>query len=196
MISGDALNKLLEPSDGGEPRRDFVDAATVCEVVIAGRVTPLQKAKLLQMVRENVTVPGITKSPVTLAIGDGANDVPLIQSAQVGIGIFGKEGRQAVNNSDFAIHEFKHLKRLLLVHGRYNYRRASMFVLFTFWRNAVQVTLLAIFNYYATGHGRAAGLRHEPSHPLRGCRQRLRQHLSLCVRLPLDESRMRGGVEG
>merc|ERR1712100_246159 len=72
---------------------------------------------------------------VTLAIGDGANDVPMIQEAHVGIGIAGREGRQAVNNSDFAIGQFRYLQRLMLVHGRWNYRRQCSYTLFTFWRN-------------------------------------------------------------
>lgn len=42
-----------------------------------------------------------------LAIGDGANDVAMIQSANIGVGIMGKEGRQAVNNSDYAIGQFR-----------------------------------------------------------------------------------------
>ena len=68
---------------------------------------------------------GLRSKPITLSIGDGANDVPMIQEAQIGVGISGKEGRQAVNSSDFAIAQFRFLKRLVLVHGRYNYRRIS-----------------------------------------------------------------------
>jgi len=86
-------------------------------------------------------------SCVTLAIGDGANDVPMIQEAHVGIGIAGKEGRQAVNNSDFAIGQFKYLQRLMLVHGRWNYRRVCKFTLFTFWRNAVQVLMIFYYTF-------------------------------------------------
>lgn len=59
----------------------------------------------------------------TLAIGDGANDVPMIQSAHVGVGISGKEGMQAVLASDYSIAQFRFLSRLLLVHGRWDYRR-------------------------------------------------------------------------
>ena len=68
--------------------------------------------------------------PVTLAIGDGANDVPMIQQAQVGVGVCGREGRQAVNSSDFAISQFKHLERLLMIHGRWNYRRICKVILY------------------------------------------------------------------
>ena len=74
---------------------------------------------------------GIHPEPVTLAIGDGANDVTMIQEAAVGVGISGKEGLQAVNASDFAIARFRFLKRLLLLHGRWNYRRICKVILYT-----------------------------------------------------------------
>ena len=75
-----------------------------CSVVIACRVSPLQKAFVVKLVRK-----GVEPSPVTLAIGDGANDVPMLQEAQVGIGISGREGRQAVNSADFAVSQFRRL---------------------------------------------------------------------------------------
>eukprot|EP00913_Durusdinium_trenchii_P032992 g30887.t1 len=71
----------------------------------------------------------------------------MIQTAQVGVGIAGREGRQAVNNSDFAIGQFRFLERLLLLHGRWNYRRACMFTLFTFWRNMVQVLMIVFYTF-------------------------------------------------
>ena len=73
----------------------------------------------------------------TLAIGDGANDVSMIQTADVGIGISGMEGMQAVMASDFAISRFKYLERLLLVHGHWNYDRLARMVLYFFYKNAV-----------------------------------------------------------
>lgn len=66
-----------------------------------------------------------TPSPLTLAIGDGANDVPMLQEADIGVAIAGNEGMQAVRASDFAIGQFKFLARLLLVHGTWSYRRIS-----------------------------------------------------------------------
>merc|ERR1719215_2591202 len=104
----------------------------------------MQKAELVRLIREAAPK---GREPVTAAIGDGANDVPMIQEAQVGIGIAGREGRQAVNNSDFAIGQFSYLQRLLLVHGRWNYRRACKFTLFTFWRSAVQVLLMFFYTF-------------------------------------------------
>jgi len=71
---------------------------------------------------------------VTLAIGDGANDISMIQAAHVGIGINGKEGMQAARASDYSIAQFRFLKRLLLVHGHWNYVRVSKFYLGSFYK--------------------------------------------------------------
>ena len=72
--------------------------------------------------------------PITLAIGDGANDCSMIQEAHVGCGIMGKEGRQAVRTSDYAFHRFRYLKRVLLVHGHYYYLRLSTVVQYFFYK--------------------------------------------------------------
>lgn len=74
------------------------------------------------------------EKPVTLAIGDGANDCGMIQEAHVGIGVMGKEGRQAVMTSDYAISRFKFLWRVLLVHGHYYYIRSSILVQYFFYK--------------------------------------------------------------
>jgi len=139
MISGKALEKIWEEES---TKTEFLDLAQECSVLIACRVSPMQKAQCVALVRT-----GIKPTPVTLAVGDGANDVPMIQEAQVGVGIAGREGRQAVNNSDFAIGQFRYLQRLLLVHGRWNYRRACAFTLFTFWRNMVQVLMIVYYTW-------------------------------------------------
>ena len=75
------------------------------------------------------------RSKITLAIGDGANDVSMILEAHIGVGIYGKEGMRAAQNSDFAIHEFKHLWNLVLFHGRCNYIRISEFIMYFFFKN-------------------------------------------------------------
>ena len=72
--------------------------------------------------------------PMTCAIGDGANDVSMIQEAHVGIGIYGKEGRNAARSADFAFVKFKFLKRALLVHGYLFYTRGSTLVLYFFYK--------------------------------------------------------------
>jgi len=138
MVTGAALELITE--SGLEGR--FLDIAQQCSVLIACRVSPLQKAQMVKLVRT-----GIKPTPVTLAVGDGANDVPMIQEAQVGIGICGREGRQAVNAADFAIGQFRFLQRLLLVHGRLNYLRACKFTLYTYWRSAAQVLLMFYYSF-------------------------------------------------
>lgn len=96
--------------------------------IICNRASPAQKALIVRWVRENF-------SGVSLAIGDGANDVSMIQSSNVGVGIMGKEGTQAALASDFIIYRFSFLKKLLFVHGRYNYLRTSKVVLLCIYKN-------------------------------------------------------------
>ncbi|KAG6744392.1 hypothetical protein POTOM_053112 [Populus tomentosa] len=111
------------------------DIATYCKVVLCCRVAPLQKAGIVDLIKSRT-------DDMTLAIGDGANDVSMIQMADVGVGICGQEGRQAVMASDFAMGQFRFLKRLLLVHGHWNYQRMGYLVLYNFYRNAVFVLML------------------------------------------------------
>mmetsp|Transcript_33595 Transcript_33595/g.41289 ORF Transcript_33595/g.41289 Transcript_33595/m.41289 type:complete len:471 (-) Transcript_33595:771-2183(-) len=93
------------------------------------------------------------ESPVTLAIGDGANDVPMIQEARVGVGISGNEGLQAANSADFSIAQFRFLKKLLLVHGRWNYRRNSNLVIYVTYSWMVQTFLLYFYLPYSLWSG-------------------------------------------
>ncbi|TGZ68511.1 hypothetical protein CRM22_004223 [Opisthorchis felineus] len=112
-----------------ECRKDFVEVALSCRSVICCRVSPWQKAELVRLVRTSV------KDAVTLAIGDGANDVGMIQAAHVGVGISGMEGRQAACASDYAIAQFRFLNKLLLVHGAWNYNRLTKLILYSFYKN-------------------------------------------------------------
>jgi magnesium-transporting ATPase (P-type) len=138
VIEGNALKYLL----GDVELEELIFAiASKCDAVIACRVSPRQKALLVKLVRHHV-VP----EPVTLAIGDGANDVGMIQEAHVGVGISGKEGKQAVNASDFAIAQFRFLETLLLIHGRWGFFRLSTVVMFSFYKNAVMAGCLVVFN--------------------------------------------------
>ncbi|KAL9303666.1 hypothetical protein ACSQ67_020929 [Phaseolus vulgaris] len=105
------------------------------QVVLCCRVAPLQKAGIVDLIKSRT-------DDLTLAIGDGANDVSMIQMADVGVGICGQEGRQAVMASDFAMAQFQFLKKLLLVHGHWNYQRVGYLVLYNFYRNAVFVLML------------------------------------------------------
>ncbi|KAF9971650.1 hypothetical protein BGZ73_005391 [Actinomortierella ambigua] len=108
----------------------FVELGIRADSVICCRVSPAQKALVVKTVRANC------KHAVTLAIGDGANDIAMIQEANVGIGITGKEGLQAARSSDYSIAQFRFLERLLFVHGRWSYVRISKFVLGTFYKCA------------------------------------------------------------
>uniref|UniRef100_A0A8C5PGP7 Phospholipid-transporting ATPase n=1 Tax=Leptobrachium leishanense TaxID=445787 RepID=A0A8C5PGP7_9ANUR len=111
-------------------RQYFLDLALSCKAVICCRVSPLQKSEVVEMVKKQVKV-------ITLAIGDGANDVSMIQTAHVGVGISGNEGLQAANSSDYSIAQFKYLKNLLLVHGAWNYNRVAKCILYCFYKNIV-----------------------------------------------------------
>lgn len=122
-----------------------------CKSVIACRVSPSQKAGIVRMVKY-----GVTPMPVTLAIGDGANDVSMIQEAHLGVGISGKEGLQAVNSSDVAIAQFRFLTRLLLVHGRWNYRRLSKVVLYSFYKNIALTVSTMFFQFFCGWSGQAS----------------------------------------
>ncbi|KVI08553.1 Cation-transporting P-type ATPase [Cynara cardunculus var. scolymus] len=117
------------------------ELASKCAVVLCCRVAPLQKAGIVMLIKKR------TKD-LTLAIGDGANDVSMIQKADVGIGISGQEGRQAVMASDFAMAQFRFLVPLLLVHGHWNYQRMGYMILYNFYRNAVFVLVYALFTAF------------------------------------------------
>uniref|UniRef100_A0A673I3V9 Phospholipid-transporting ATPase n=1 Tax=Sinocyclocheilus rhinocerous TaxID=307959 RepID=A0A673I3V9_9TELE len=106
----------------------LVDVACLCKTVICCRVTPLQKALVVEVIKRH-------KRAVTLAIGDGANDVSMIKSAHIGVGISGQEGMQAVLASDYSFAQFRYLQRLLLVHGRWSYYRMCNFLCYFFYKN-------------------------------------------------------------
>ncbi|GCC25274.1 hypothetical protein chiPu_0003683 [Chiloscyllium punctatum] len=101
--------------------RAFVELACLCKSVICCRVTPKQKAMVVQLVKKY-------KNAITLAIGDGANDVNMLKTAHIGVGISGQEGMQAVLSSDYSLAQFRYLERLLLVHGRWSYLRICKFL--------------------------------------------------------------------
>ncbi|XP_023288917.1 phospholipid-transporting ATPase ID, partial [Orussus abietinus] len=124
VINGHSLVHALHP----QLERLFLDVSSQCKSVICCRVTPLQKAMVVEMIKKN-------KSAVTLAIGDGANDVSMIKAAHIGVGISGQEGMQAVLASDYSIGQFRFLERLLLVHGRWSYYRMCKFLRYFFYKN-------------------------------------------------------------
>jgi len=120
----------------------FLKFATRCKSIICNRVTPIQKAKVVRLVRDNIDT-------VTLAIGDGANDVSMIQEAHVGVGIFGNEGTQAARSADFAIRMFCHLKRLMFVHGRYSLIRNAGLIQYSFYKNIAVFACQFWYSFYS-----------------------------------------------
>eukprot|EP00043_Microstomoeca_roanoka_P004522 m.50266 g.50266 ORF g.50266 m.50266 type:complete len:1089 (-) comp12533_c0_seq3:442-3708(-) len=139
VIDGSTLEFALHESI----RLTWLELAKSCKAVICCRVSPLQKAEIVRLVKENEKV-------ITLAIGDGANDVGMIQAAHVGIGISGKEGLQAARASDYSIGQFRFLKKLLLVHGAWSYRRITMLILYSFYKN---IALYLIELWFALSNG-------------------------------------------
>ncbi|EEH16420.1 hypothetical protein PABG_06507 [Paracoccidioides brasiliensis Pb03] len=137
IIDGDTLKLMLSP----ELKQKFLLLCKQCKSVLCCRVSPAQKAAVVQMVKTGLHV-------MALAIGDGANDVAMIQEADVGVGIAGEEGRQAVMSSDYAIGQFRFLQRLVLVHGRWSYRRLGETIANFFYKNLVWTFALFWYSIY------------------------------------------------
>ena len=131
---------LLTINEDLDTQRIFLGIAKDAEAVICCRVSPLQKSQVVKMMKK------FDENSITLAIGDGGNDVPMIMEAHIGIGIYGEEGLRAVQSSDYAMGEFKILRELLFSHGRMNYVRNSECIQYFFFKNFVQT-----FNHYLYG---------------------------------------------
>ena len=139
VVDGGSLQFVLNDL---EAMKLFIMVTSMCHAVICCRVSPLQKAQVVKLVKEHLKF-----KPLTLAIGDGANDVSMIQEAHVGIGICGNEGLQAVNSSDYSVARFKHLLPLLFLHGRWNYQRISRVILYSFYKNFLLVLPMFYFSF-------------------------------------------------
>jgi phospholipid-transporting ATPase len=126
VIDGKSLTYALEK----DLEKDFLDLAIMCRAVICCRVSPLQKALVVKLVKRHLKA-------ILLAIGDGANDVSMIQAAHIGVGISGMEGLQAARSADVSIAQFRYLRKLLLVHGAWSYQRISKVILYSFYKNIV-----------------------------------------------------------
>ncbi|XP_071740152.1 phospholipid-transporting ATPase 3-like [Rutidosis leptorrhynchoides] len=139
LIDGKCLMYALDPS----LRSTLLNLSLNCSSVVCCRVSPLQKAQVTRLVRKGA-------DKITLSIGDGANDVGMIQAANIGVGISGLEGMQAVMASDFAIAQFRFLTDLLLVHGRWSYLRLCKVVSYFFYKN-LTFTLTQFWYTFQTG---------------------------------------------
>ncbi|KAL8513013.1 hypothetical protein ACS0TY_019261 [Phlomoides rotata] len=137
VVDGKALELCLK----SDLRRRFLSVAMHCDVVICCRVSPKQKALVTRSVKEY-------SGKTILAIGDGANDVGMIQEADIGVGISGMEGMQAVMASDFSLPEFRFLERLLIVHGHWCYRRISKMILYFVYKNVAFGLTLFYYNIF------------------------------------------------
>ncbi|WEW56763.1 phospholipid transporting ATPase [Emydomyces testavorans] len=126
IVDGDTLKLML----GDGLKQKFLLLCKQCKSVLCCRVSPAQKASVVKLVKDGLNV-------MALSVGDGANDVAMIQEADVGVGIAGEEGRQAVMSSDYAIGQFRFLQRLVLVHGRWSYRRLGETIANFFYKNLV-----------------------------------------------------------
>ncbi|GAA5813849.1 hypothetical protein MFLAVUS_007336 [Mucor flavus] len=160
----DTLERLVAEKDEGKKYALVIDGTTLkyglenasrdkvlslgmrCASVICCRVSPKQKAQVVNLVKKGLKV-------MTLAIGDGANDVSMIQEANVGIGISGVEGRQAVMASDYSIAQFRFLRKLLLVHGRWSYLRIAEMIMGFFFKNVVWTFVLFWYQIFCQFNG-------------------------------------------
>eukprot|EP01053_Blabericola_migrator_P012304 Blabericola_migrator_1__12303@NODE_76_length_15181_cov_143_848948_g68_i0_p1_GENE_NODE_76_length_15181_cov_143_848948_g68_i0NODE_76_length_15181_cov_143_848948_g68_i0_p1_ORF_typecomplete_len1255_score242_95PhoLip_ATPase_C/PF16212_5/1_4e03PhoLip_ATPase_C/PF16212_5/5_4e54Hydrolase/PF00702_26/4_8e37E1E2_ATPase/PF00122_20/1_4e23E1E2_ATPase/PF00122_20/8e03E1E2_ATPase/PF00122_20/1_3e04Cation_ATPase/PF13246_6/1_9e15Cation_ATPase/PF13246_6/1_7e02PhoLip_ATPase_N/PF16209_5/5_5e15PhoLip_ATPase_N/PF16209_5/6 len=141
-VDGQCLDKILPDI---YLSRLLVDVSSKCRGVLCCRCSPTQKSQIVKLVKT------CNPSLRLAAVGDGGNDVPMIQTADCGIGIVGLEGKQASLASDFSITEFKHLKRLLLWHGRLAHQRSANLSGFVIHRglviSAIQVIFSSIFYF-------------------------------------------------
>ena len=145
VIEGSSLQHVLHsPSADG-----FFELASLCKAVVCCRVSPLQKALVVELVKARADA-------ILLAIGDGANDVGMIQAAHVGVGISGLEGLQAARSADVAISQFRFLKKLLLVHGNWSYARVSKMVLYSFYKTVTLYLTLFWYSFYNQFSGQTA----------------------------------------
>ncbi|CAG2109753.1 unnamed protein product [Medioppia subpectinata] len=145
IVDGKTLNFAMT----SELSQMFMEIALKCKAVICCRVSPAQKAEIVEAVKK-------TTNSITLAIGDGANDVAMIRAANVGVGISGLEGLQAVHSSDYAIAQFKFLSRLLLVHGSWSLSRLCKLILYSFYKNIALYILELWFASVSAWSGQAA----------------------------------------
>lgn len=142
IVNGENLSPIIADP---EAKTSLWQEGSSGKSVICCRVSPKQKGEVVKLAKDEIRKEGFFKNLITLAIGDGANDVPMIMEANVGVGIRGKEGSQAERSADFALSEFQHLANLLLNHGRNGYRNVAYFVCYYFYKNMILVFTELIF---------------------------------------------------
>ena len=125
---------------------EFISIASQAKCVICARSSPKQKSIFVEAIQ--------SIGKITLAIGDGINDIPMIRKSHIGVGVIGKEGIQASIASDFAITEFCSLQKLLLIHGRFSYYRTSYLTQFCFYKSII-ISMLQISYLFWNGFSAA-----------------------------------------
>ncbi|XP_045447755.1 phospholipid-transporting ATPase IF-like [Melitaea cinxia] len=135
IIDGTTVSNIL----GTTYESVFVDISLKCNAVLCCRLSPIQKAAIVKLIKES------PEKPITAAIGDGANDISMIQEAHVGFGIYGKEGHQAARSADFAFTKFAMIKKVLLVLGHWYYQRLATLIHYFFYKNLVLVNIMFLF---------------------------------------------------
>ncbi|PAA83464.1 hypothetical protein BOX15_Mlig032035g1 [Macrostomum lignano] len=143
VVDGQSL-QFLVAENSAELKAEFLALCQLTSAVLCCRCTPLQKARVVAMVRN-----GVEPKPVTCAIGDGANDVSMIREAHVGVGLYGKEGRAAALNSDYAFARFQFLRKALLFHGHLYYVRLATLVQYFFYKNVAFITAELFYAFHS-----------------------------------------------
>ena len=144
IIESPLLNNLFKDEELTEK---FLTIAQYATTVICCRASPYQKSQVVQIIKK------FNPKAITLAIGDGRNDISMLMEAHIGIGIFGEEGTSAAQAADFAIGEFKLLKRLLFFHGRANMNRISKMIIYFFYKNFIFTMTQFFFAFYNLSSG-------------------------------------------
>ncbi|XP_053612418.1 phospholipid-transporting ATPase IF-like isoform X2 [Plodia interpunctella] len=139
VVDGATMGSILDTTWAAQ----FADVSMKCNAVLCCRLSPIQKAKIVKLIKNT------PERPITAAIGDGANDISMIQEAHVGFGIFGKEGYQAARSADFAFTRFSMVKRMLLVLGHWYYQRLATLIHYFFYKNIVLGNIMFIFQIHA-----------------------------------------------
>ncbi|XP_041988181.1 phospholipid-transporting ATPase IF [Aricia agestis] len=135
IVDGTSMSQILDTALADT----FVDISLKCHAVLCCRLSPIQKAKIVKLIKNS------NEHPITAAIGDGANDISMIQEAHVGFGIFGKEGHQAARCADFAFTKFSMVKKMLLVMGHWYYQRLATLIHYFFYKNLVLGNIMFMF---------------------------------------------------
>ncbi|XP_063822366.1 phospholipid-transporting ATPase IF-like [Ostrinia nubilalis] len=137
IVDGTSMSQILDT----DYAKHFVEISMQCHAVLCCRLSPIQKAKIVKLIKNS------KDRPVTAAIGDGANDISMIQEAHVGFGIFGREGHQAARSADFAFTKFSMIKKVLLVIGHWYYQRLATLIHYFFYKNLVLGNIMLFFQF-------------------------------------------------